>query len=303
MTTCSTSVPDAPQLPTQGPDQGPQERHNRKRLFIAIAAVLAIGIVVGALLIPRGQSAIPLNVEYVVGERMVYGTSITANIPSLPFGLLGLSNNSLTVTGGQTVDVVAFDGQYYTLNHTVNMKLADYPATAVSVIEKMNKTGYSTYIFEFGSSTIGVSSTNGGFGGYLAQLLNNPEVRSGDSMTVPFPAALEKVGVEGSIKLTFSGVQDLTVPAGTFKVFRIDMTSSGMHFDTGALTNNSSTDASQMGITANLQSQTYIEYGTMRQIKSVMQEDITLESALMNFTINASMETILEQDLRPLNSS
>jgi hypothetical protein len=179
------------------------------------------------------------------------------------------------------------------------MTLPNYPTTTVSLIEKMNKTGYSTCIFDLGSAAIGVSSTDSGYGGYLAQLLSNPEVKVGDNITIPFPAALENLSAKGSIQLTFSGVQDLTVPAGTYKVFRIDMTITGIDFDFGALASSYSTDIPSMSMTSNMYSQTYLEYGTMRQVKSTMQEDITLESGLFNFTINASMDTILQENFQP----
>ncbi len=228
---------------------------------------------------------------------MVYSTEISATVPSTSLGLGGLLNGTLSMSGQQTVDVVAFDGQYYTLNHTISLKFANYPETSVSLTEKMNKTGYSTYIFDLGSAALTVSNTNGGYAGYLAQLLSKPEVKVGDSITVPFPTALQNMGIEGSIKLTFNGVQELTVPAGTFKVFRVDMTSNGLHFSTSALDGNSSLDLPSISMSANMDCQTYMEYGTMRQIKSTMQEQLSLESSYMNFTINASMDTTLQEDI------
>lgn len=296
----SAPTPDFSVPPPPLAEQSPQKRRRfPKKLFIVLAAVVTIIVVAVALFIPQGEASIPLNVDFVVGERMVYDTTVTASIPSSSLGLDSLLTGSLSVNGQQTIDVVDFDGEYYTLNHTATMELADYPTTTVSIIEKMNKTGYSTYIFDLGSAAIGVSSSEGGFGGYLAQLLSSPEVKVGDSITVPLPVALEKLGVQGSLILTFGGVQDLTVPAGTFKVFRIDMNSAGFQFDAGKFTNSYSENTPSISMTANMQCQSYMEYGTMRQIKSTMQESLSLESGYMNFTMNASMETVLQQDLRP----
>ncbi len=292
-----SSTPDLPLPPPPPPEQTSQKRAFNKKLLIPIATVVVIVIVAVALLIPQGQATIPLEVNYRVGERMVYSTTVSASMPSAPFGLGDVLNGSLSVTGEQTIDVVDFDGEFYTLNHTISMQLADYPTTTFSLTEKMNKTGYSTYIFDIGSAALSVSSQGGGYGGYLAQLLSKPEVKVGDSINVPFPPALQKLGIEGSIMLTFNGVQDLTVPAGTYKVFRVDMTSNGLRFNTSALAGNSSVEVPSVSMSANMQCQTYMEYGTMRQIKTTMQEDISLGSSLMSFTINASMDTTLQEDL------
>jgi hypothetical protein len=50
-------------------------------------------------------------------------------------------------------------------------------------------------------------------------------VKVGDSVTVPFPSANVSFGITGTLTMTFGGIQEITVPAGTFKVFRIDVTS------------------------------------------------------------------------------
>jgi len=37
----------------------------------------------------------------------------------------------------------------------------------------------------------------------------------------------------------------------------------------------------------------------LRQIKSTMQESVSYQSAMMNYTMNLSMEMILEQHIKP----
>lgn len=100
---------------------------------------------------------------------------------------------------------------------------------------------------------------------YLAQLLNKPEVKVGDTITVPYPTV---TGIEttGDLTITFQGIEDLTVPAGTYRVFRIDLTGNDI---TMRLATNPSIN---MASTININYQVYLEYGTLRQIKSTMQE-------------------------------
>ena len=50
-----------------------------KKLYAITFALIAIVIVVVALLIPQGAAAIPLNVNYVVGEKMIYNTTIAGS--------------------------------------------------------------------------------------------------------------------------------------------------------------------------------------------------------------------------------
>ncbi|MCW4024798.1 MAG: hypothetical protein NWF01_07170 [Candidatus Bathyarchaeota archaeon] len=48
-----------------------------KKIYAAIA-LIAVVIIAVAFVIPQGVAAIPLNVEYTVGEKMAYDTTITA---------------------------------------------------------------------------------------------------------------------------------------------------------------------------------------------------------------------------------
>ena len=57
----------------------PTKRRLGKKLYIAIA-VVAIVIIAVAFFIPQGGATIPLNVDYVVGEKMVYDTTMTMTI-------------------------------------------------------------------------------------------------------------------------------------------------------------------------------------------------------------------------------
>ena len=85
--------------------------------------------------------------------------------------------------------------------------------------------------------------------------------------------------------MNFSGVEDLTVPAGTYKVFRIDITSNNLKMTLNPSTDTSGIAAlSSLTMNLDLNYQVYLEYGTMRQIKSTMQETAIYQSSLLNMT-------------------
>jgi hypothetical protein len=233
---------------------------------------------------------------------MLYTTDISVGIQiqnsTLPSSFMDqTTSNNLNVTSQQTIEVVSFDGQYYTLNHTTTMTIADKPFT-VSLLEKMNKTGYSTYMIDLGNSgPLTESST--AYQEYLTQLISRPEVKVGDRIIIQFPTTENTIfAVIGNLTLTFGGIEELTVPAGTFKVFRIDLTSTDLKLDLSKLQTTATADLLN-GLKMSISSQMYMEYGTMRQIKSTMQENMIYQSSMLNATINLTADMTLNQDIKP----
>ena len=119
---------------------------------------------------------------------MVYDSTITM---SLDLGTtLNLSlntSNSTNISSQQTIEVMSFDGENYLLNHTTTMTVLGKPIS-FSMTEKMNKTGYSTYLLNVGSTQTEIPQQAFTSDSYLAQLLNKPEVKVGDTISVPYPS-------------------------------------------------------------------------------------------------------------------
>jgi hypothetical protein len=201
------------------------------------------------------------------------------------------------VSARQTVAVIAFDGEYYTLNQTTTMMLFDKPLR-VSMLQRMNKTGCSTYLFNVGGTEHEIPDTSFDSNSYLTQLLSRSEVKVGDSINVPFPSAVSSMGMAGGLTMTFRGIEDITVPAGTNKVFRIDITSHGL-----SMSYNPSMTTMGMNLTAktdiDLNYHIYMEYGTLRQIKSTMQEAVSLQSSTMNYMMSLSTGMTLNEHVKP----
>jgi hypothetical protein len=292
--------PDLPDQPAKG------SKRFGKKVYVLIAAVIVIVVIVGALLIPQGAASIPLNVDYTVGEKMVYTTSTVLSLDlgnsSLP--LSGLFSDNITVSGTETVEVLSFDGEFYTLNVTSTLTQGSIPFTS-SIIQKMNKTGYSTFLVNLGNTSEALTSTGLASNQYLAQLLSKPEVKVGDSVTIPYSTLMSNlsssVQVTGDLTLTFKGFQDLTVPAGTYKVFEVDLTSNNLSATISLPSYGNSTTTAPNAITMNMNMtcQSFMEYNTMRQIQSSMQETSAIQSSTMNYTLTTALDVTLSQDIIP----
>jgi hypothetical protein len=252
-----------------------------------------------ALLIPQGAAIIPLNVEYTVGERMVYDVTETMSMQmsnSTIGSTLGFggTNNTLTMSMKTTVDVVDFDGEVYTLNHTLTTELLGKPLS-ISYLEKVNKTGYSTMLFPGAVEALpaNLSSENP----ILTGILGKSEVKVGDTWEIPLNANNASIGLTGSLTLTFKGIQDITVPAGTYKVFKVDMTSNNLGMHTSAASPYGGTTI--VSITMSVSGEYYIQYDTGRQIEYTTQMTTQSQAMGINSITTISAQTTLSQYSEP----
>lgn len=290
--------------------QPEKKKYSTKKIFLTLITIVAIAAIIATLMIPQGAATLPLEVNYTVGEIMVYESTMdmsyqfdnsavpTTNGPTFPNQIL--PNSSIAMT--QTIEVTGFDGEYYTLNHTLSMNSGIKPVS-LSIIEKMNKTGYSAYLLDLGTTQQELPASNGvTSNSYLTQLLSKPEVKVGDTLKVPFPSiGNSTIGITGDLTMTFKGLQDLTVPAGTYKVFRIDLSCNNLKMNyQSPLSNFTNIIPIDINMNADINYQIYIEYGTMRQIKSSVQETITLSSTMTTgYSMTANTDMTLIEHIKP----
>jgi hypothetical protein len=269
-----------------------------KKLYAAIA-VAAIAVIAVALLIPQGAAIISLNVEYTVGERMVYDVTETVamQISNSTMGSalgLGGSNNTLTMNSTTTVDVVDFDGETYTLNHTASMDLLGHPFS-FSYLERVNKTGYSTILLPGATQALTNEVSTGT--PILTGLLGKSEVKVGESWEIPLNPNNASIGMTGSLTLTFKAIQDITVPAGTYRVFRVDMASNDLGLNTNVASpyGGNTTVSTTMSISGEY----YVEFDTGRQIEYNMQMTVQSQAMGVSTTTTMSGSTTLVQHIKP----
>lgn len=131
-------------------------------------------------MIPQGTAIIPLDVSYAVGEKMVYDTTMTGAFQiynsTLSSKNTGRVPSNMSLDLQQTIGVIDFDGEYYTLNRASTMILDDKPYS-FSLFERINRIGYSTYILDLGDATQEIPSTSIAGKSYLIQLLNSQRSR------------------------------------------------------------------------------------------------------------------------------
>ena len=280
-----------PSLPQQSKTQEKGRRMLNKKLYVLIASVTAIAVVLVALFIPQGAAIIPLEVNYTVGERMVYDTiqQMTTLNYSTPAPHLGGGPPNTTISQTTTVEVTDFDGQYYTLNRTTKILSSTSPtnSTTLPLTQKINKQGYTITIYQ-GTEISG----NGTQNPFITEILNRSDVRVGDTWTVPITHVTPTSSYSGSMRLTFQGIEDITVPAGTFRVFRVN-SESNTTLQTNPIVRDFTTSTTVMTISQN--GTMYMEYSTCRQIKSTVQQIQVAQTLTTtgNVTLPASSYTML----------
>ena len=273
-----SSLPEQPTLSNQSELLSTSPK-SRKRLY-AVLTLVAVVVIAVAFFIPKSAAAIPLSLNYQVGEKLVYTTTETVTTP------VGNITKTGSINSTSSLEVVDFDGEYYTLNKTIDLML-DKPSS-ISMIEKINKTGYARYFLPGGTAALfGNTSSNP----VLASLLSKPDAKVGDIWQIPLNSGSSTIGTTGDLTLTFADIQEITVPAGTYKIFRIDIASNNLNSHVDVSAGRSDTSMSFSG-------SIYLEYGTCRQIKSDIQIITTTQSTFMNYSISYNSQMTLTQHIK-----
>ena len=149
---------------------------------------------------------------------------------------------------------------------------------------------------------LGGDTVNGSGGSFefvadaLELVTKKPQTRVADSWRIPYDPSDE--GVSGNLVITFYGFENLTVPAGTYYVFKVDIKSDNIivHYS-------DSSTGSEGNAVFDFDIQIYFEYGSLRQIKYNSQGSITFDipiesQSFLNRIPRASqMEMILTEDI------
>ena len=162
-------------------------------------------------------------------------------------------------------------------------------------------------------------------------MLSASEVKVGDTITIPEQSLLGNLSsanleVTGYLTMTFKGFQDLTVPAGTFRVFEVDLVSHDVSTTMKlqlpeitpeptpplnlSLTYVGNSPIPQQSITphlatftststSNMTEQTFIEVNTMRLIQTTSEDTFTTQTTNGNYTSTSISAETLNQDINP----
>lgn len=248
-------------------------RKSRKKLFVLIGVIAVAAVLLAVVLIlsvPQGLGeTIPYGYNYTVGERLTYSISITMNG----------AGTQVSETGNIILHVVGFDGDNYTIDETVHYDVqgvsSDYSYTIVT-----NKAGQWVSASNLPPSSQSMYSMMQGMPG-VGLALNRTTVREGQTIQIPINISNSSLSFTGTFNIKVGNIENVTVASGTYKTFKIELSSSDVHMMSQGF-----------GMSASLTGQSLLEYGTCHVIDFDMQETVMG----MGETVSMSMSMTLTGD-------
>jgi hypothetical protein len=259
--------------------QEPSKKRGGKKLYVVVAAVAAIVIIlVAVMFVPQGNAdVISLGVDYSVGEKLMYDLKLTL--------VLQAGNNSITNSSdaAAAIEVLSFEGDTYTLNYTITSNAGGSPST--SKIVEVKKSEMVTALALLPVALPLASSENISDLTLMASF-DQTEAKVGDTWTIPLHA--EGSVVAEDLKITFKAIQDFTVDAGTYRMFRMDFSTR-----MGIPENQSSNVNANIDLTG----QSYLELGTGKQIRSILEMKFGYQLFGIPISMDGTITSTLKQDL------
>lgn len=273
----------------------PPSKH-RKRLY-AFGGVIAVIVIASALFVPQALgSSIELGLNYTVGEKMTYLTTnmITNQMSNTTIDMETNPISQIYNSTG-TYEILDFDGEAYTIKLTVTSELNGKTLSIPITTNTTTKAQYYNNLLPTGSPAFFLNaSSNPTIDAYIAK----SQVKVGESWQFPVSTGNASLGLTGEITLKFLAIQEITVPAGTYKVFVVELSSNNlkMHIspDNGII----STSALDNSI-IELNGRTYLEVGTCRLIKSELTQQTTMQQPGISGTSTIYSEKILIEHSKP----
>lgn len=215
----SQAVAPPPSTPTEQPtSQVLPQKKSRKNLFVSIFAIMMIVVVIVAVLFVQQSAAgvISLGVDYPVGEKLTYTMKLTQTLE------LGNSTSNSSADGTMIVEVMSLEGDTYTLNCTISGS-SNANAVKIPKLVEVKKNEMATVL----SFMPAISPDQNYTGLFVSRAaFDQTQAKVGDTWTIPMHT--EGAVVAGDLRVTFKAIQDLTVDAGTFRVFRIDLSTDAL---------------------------------------------------------------------------
>jgi hypothetical protein len=260
---------------------GPQTngKKNDRKLYASIAGLTVVLIVLAALFIPQSAgSSLELSLNYKVGEHMVYDTinTVTNQVVNTSLSLPGITNNQ-SFNSTLTLDVIGSNADNYLVNETI-VSIPDLFSHSLPPLSlNVSKSSYYNNFMAPGGPLIFYNASSiPTISAYLAE----PTVKVGGVWKIPVNTGNASLGLTGEVTLSFAELQDLSVPAGTFKTIRVEVISNtlSLHSDGSSIIKIPS------GMTLQLNGTSFIEQGTCRLIKADLTQATTTNSPTIGST-------------------
>jgi hypothetical protein len=227
---------------------------------------------------------IPLTYEYTPGEEMTY--NLTENITSLGFPTAG---GNASGTGTMALDVISFNGENYTVNETYTFQVFNRSQT-LYLTYAMNKTGYVTPISPAGTS----------FSWFIdfQSMFQKNETIAGETWKIPSGTLAQNnsnIALNGNLTETFGDIQNVTVPAGTYRAFSVDVSGSNLT----VVTHLPTPINESLSENFSLNGQMYLEYGTCRVIQVNLRVSIVYSQGTQTSNELLSEQVELVENIKP----
>jgi len=275
-----SEIPTSSGIPPEVPSAPPPQRKLFGKKLYLIIGLIAVITVVSALTImyflPRGLGAkISLGMNYSVGEKMTYDVTIT----------ISAMGQTITQQGTIKNEILSFDGVNYTIRQTVRVESQEFSYTF-----RMNKTGH---ILDFSSLPPELQQTYSsimgipGFGSYFPR----NEARVGEGWQIPINIHEGQYSLNGTMYYGVSGVANITVPAGTYEVFKIDIVAANVigTYQSSGTTVNMALSLSAYG---------YLENATCRPIEFNIQVAATASTTGQTVSMSIAIQIRLREHVR-----
>jgi hypothetical protein len=263
------NVPQVGQEPVPSTPPEPV-RKSRKKLYVLIGVVAVAAVLLATvfmLWVPQGLGeTIPYGYDYTVGERFTYNTSIA----------MDAAGQHVAETGNMNMHIVGFDGDNYTIDEAVHYVVQgvsqDYSFTII-----MSKAGQlvgGSNIPSSMQSMYSMIQDTPGFG----LVLNRTTVRVGETVQVPFNVGNSSFSFTGTYNYKVTNIENVTVPAGTYKTFKIEVSTTNLHGTSQGV-----------DVSASITGQLHMEYGTCHLVDLSMQEAMTGAGTTVSMTMSMTL--------------
>lgn len=248
-------------------------RKSRKKLYVLIGAVAVAAVLIAVVLgsippVPQGLGEkIPYSLSFTVGENLTYSLSATVNE----------NGQQVTETGNMNMSVVGFDGENYTINEPTHLEAEGIPLdTSVTLI--MNKAGQLVGTSNGPSQLQNAYSILQGSTMTPIMFFNTSEIQVGQTYQFPISFSNSTMNISGTVNIKVADIENVTVPAGTFKTFKLELS-----------TNNFQVTSQGNSATVSVTAQIRMDYTTCHVIDFSLQETGNSEGSSISLTMNMAL--------------
>jgi hypothetical protein len=244
------------------PTNNGSKRRFGKKIFAVAAALTVVVVVVAFLFSNFSVATVPLSLNFEGGEQMVYDSSWTTFVDN-DNQVIDAPDYSINGNSTVTIDVLSLDDDTYTISNTFNLDVLGVDHTA-NLTQQLTKADYVNNFLIGDAARLLYNMTGDHYDYYKLNIL---QAKIGDTLQIPVNTGNESIGTTGTLNIKFASIEEITVPAGTFKVFRLDYNA-----EVTAHANLPSLISIPAPLPSQITGQTYLEYGTCRLIKSTVTE-------------------------------